>query len=643
MARKPKDPQAALGNGVMTEQTEEQFVGRIGPIGEQQVKKAEETLMKYKDGKTALDKRIVENERWFKLQHWEMLRKANPNPGDPEPSSAWLLNAILNKHADVMDNFPEPAVLPREEGDKTDAELLTSILPVVLEQNEYEQTYSDVWWYKLKSGTGVTGVFWNKNKLNGLGDIDIRKIDILNLFWEPGITNIQRSRNLFHVDLIDRDLIEQQYPFLKDKLTSPTIETTKYIHDDTIDTSDKTAVVDWYYKVNREGKGILHFCKFCNGQVLYASENDPMYAERGFYDHGRYPFDFDTLFPEEASPAGFGMIDIGKSPQIYVDKLDQQILKTAVKAARRRPILRGDGNINEKEFTDLTADVIHVNGGDLTRDIMYEPQPELPPIVENIRLNKVEELKETTGNRDFSQGGTSSNVTAASAIAALQEAGSKLSRDMIGSSYRSHARICYFCIELMRQFYREDRYFRVTGKMGEMTFQAFNGQQIAAKPQGSDFGLDMGYRVPVFDIKVKSQKSSPFSTVAQNERAKEMFGMGFFNPEMADQALACLEIMQFENIETVRQRIAQNGTLFQKLQQLTPLVLALAQQLDALQGTQYTPQIAQILGMQAQTVAPAAQGGAEAQVNPLGEMMNTVRNSTAGAARARAARYSTPE
>ena len=39
---------------------------------------------------------------------------------------------------------------------------------------------------------------------------------------------------------------------------------------------------------------------------------------------------------------------------------------------------------------------------------------------------KIEELKETSGNRDFSQGSTASGVTAASAIAALQEAGSKL-------------------------------------------------------------------------------------------------------------------------------------------------------------------------------------------------------------------------
>ena len=53
-------------------------------------------------------------------------------------------------------------------------------------------------------------------------------------------------------------------------------------------------------------------------------------------------------------------------------------------------------------------------------------------------------------------------LTAASAIAALQEAGSKLSRDMLKSSYRSFAKECYFIIDLMRQFYDESRVYRIT-------------------------------------------------------------------------------------------------------------------------------------------------------------------------------------
>ena len=51
-----------------------------------------------------------------------------------------------------MDNYPSPNVLPRAEDDEAAAQALSSVLPVVLEQADYEQVYSDTWWRKLKQG-----------------------------------------------------------------------------------------------------------------------------------------------------------------------------------------------------------------------------------------------------------------------------------------------------------------------------------------------------------------------------------------------------------------------------------------------------------------------------------------------------------
>ena len=132
------------------------------PVGEAQVAEAMQTLQRYKAGKAALDKRIVDNELWFRMGHWKNYQ--NPMmPGKAQPSSGWLFNSIANKHADAMDNYPEPNVLPREADDEDTARALSSVLPVVLEQADYEQVYSDCWWRKLKQGTGVTGIFWDCN------------------------------------------------------------------------------------------------------------------------------------------------------------------------------------------------------------------------------------------------------------------------------------------------------------------------------------------------------------------------------------------------------------------------------------------------------------------------------------------------
>ena len=218
-------PQSELQKMQMAQQQQtpimDGFKALAQVIGREQIQAAQQTLNKYKEGKANLEQRVVENEQWFKLRHWECMRKSETN--QVEPSSGWLFNSIANKHADAMDNFPAPNVLPREEGDKGEAEMLSSILPVILEQNDFEETYDNVWDYKLKAGTGIYGVFWDKEKMNGLGDISIKKVDIINLFWESGITDIQMSRNLFHVELADNDLLRGAYPQLEGKLGNATI------------------------------------------------------------------------------------------------------------------------------------------------------------------------------------------------------------------------------------------------------------------------------------------------------------------------------------------------------------------------------------------------------------------------------------
>lgn len=57
-------------------------------IGEEEVRKANDILHKYKAGKAQLDKRIVDNELWFRMGHW----KNYENKGTP---SANIANACL--------------------------------------------------------------------------------------------------------------------------------------------------------------------------------------------------------------------------------------------------------------------------------------------------------------------------------------------------------------------------------------------------------------------------------------------------------------------------------------------------------------------------------------------------------------------
>ena len=549
-------------------------------IGENEVLKARSILEKYKESKSDLERRIIENDKWFKLRHWDVMHSKPSGPHTPA-TSAWLFNSLLNKHADAMDNYPEPNVLPREESDKDTAKVLSEVLPVVFEQNNYEQTYSDTWWYKLKVGTSVTGVFWNSNANNGLGDIEIKKVDLLNLFWEPGITNIQESKNVFYVMLVDNDVLENQYEELKGTLGGNTFEIAKYAYDDNIDTTNKSAVIDWYYKKDNK----LHYVKFVNSTVLYATENDEQYKEKGLYDHGEYPFVFDVMFQDEGSPTGFGFVDIMKSPQAYIDELNDVVLKNAKLACKPRFFIKNLATINKEQFANWDNDFIEVAGTDVGEDSVRQLNVNpLPSIYVTLLNNKVEELKETSGNRDFSQGSTSSGVTSGTAIASLMEAGSKLSRDQIKASYRAFVKICNFVIENIRQFYDEPRCFRIIGEHGDEEFRTLDNSNIKPQQQGDEFGFDMGERLPIFDIKVTAQKSNPFNKLSQNELMIQLYQLGVFNPQMADQALVLIEGMDFENKNTIKAKIGKNATMYQQILQMQQQLAQVSAMLDAQTG-----------------------------------------------------------
>ena len=584
-------------------------------IGAEELRKANMILKRYKEGKTRLEQRIIDNEQFWKLRHWEQMEKQGEggNSGDPQPASGWLVNCILSKHADAMDCYPEPTVLPREEGDRQEAGKLTRILPVVLKQNQFKRTYSDAWWYKLKSGCAAYGVFWDAGKLGGLGDISIRRMDLLNLFWEPGVRDIQDSENFFSTELMSNEQLLRMYPQLAGKLGGGSLTVSRFLYDDTVDTSDKSLVVDWYYHTAEGGRKVLQYCKFVGDTVLYATENDcavpteqrmtgvgedgtPILEEvpvglpvcqRGWYDHGKYPFVFDVLFPEEGTPCGYGYIDLCKSPQKQIDLMNQAILKNTLAAATPRFFIRADGAVNENEYADWTKPFVHTNGNLGSDSIAPIHTAGLDSVYVAILQSKIAEMKETAGNRDVANGGTASGVTAATAIAALQEAGGKLSRNMIDDGYEAFSDVVTLCIELIRQFYSLPRQFRILGDK----FESYDNTGL--QPVAMSDGVEVSYRVPVFDLEISAQQENPYKTMEYNQFALQLFQMGFFREDMAPQALRCLELMDFKNKDMVMNMIRSGQTQEREIERLRRQLLQAAAVVDEAKGTKLAQQLAQ--------------------------------------------------
>lgn len=557
-------------NDTAVSENKRETIGRKGKIDEKKVAEFESILYKYRDGKQFLDEKIKNDYEWWKQRHWHLLKGKQVAEGsktvdmvnkEPEPTTAHLFNCIQNKHADAMDNIPELIFLPVSKDDEQKCSILNKIIPVVNERSKFTRAYSGCWYDKLIAGAGIYFVGWNQDLYYGLGDVEIKKVDPLKLFWKPGINNIQESPYTFYVEELPSAEVKELYPFLT-ITTGNTLALKEHQKAEQDIEQDIVQLVHCYYKVNNR----IHYCYFCCGQVIYASENDDRFKATGYYLHGKHPFVIDSCYSIYNSPFGFSLLDVEKSTQELIDKYTQLTVKNVKDNAAGKKFYDRNSGVNLGDLQDPGKEYVAVNS---INDgvIRHVEVKDITANMSGLINNKVAEMNETSGNRDFTQGGTVAGVTSASAIAALQESGSKGSRDLIKNTYEAMKEIGEMEIEIMRQRYQNTRFFRITGTEEEYDFVEFNNQDLLPREIEQEDGQPI-LHTPVFDVKIKAQKQSPFSTMANNEQYLNFFKAGMFNPQIADQALLCVELLEFEGKENLIRKLKENGTLLQTVQEL---------------------------------------------------------------------------
>lgn len=503
-------------------------------ITQEFLSKALNAFDKYKRDKEALNLRIRQNDYWYKARYGKIIDPAN---NETLPSTAFILSAIENKFSDAIDSFPVPNILGRTPNDADISKLLSKIVPAQLEISDFKTAYKINWRRKLKHGTGIYGVFYANDK------IVIKSLSALNVYCDMHAGDVQQSQFLFIVNAVDNDKLKAEYPRHAHMFTgSATVEAFDGSHE----ADNKSEIIDCYYKK----ENAVHCIKLCSKQIIAATEDEGY--EDGLYAHGKYPVIFDTLYPEEDCPYGFGIIDIAKNPQMYIDKLDGAIIKNSILSSKIRFMIKDNGAVNEEEILNCENDIIHVAGG-IDNDSIRELQiGNISPSVMSHRTKKIDELKEVVGNRDFQQGGTNNGVTSATAITALQETGSKLSRSMISDSYDCYKKIVLMTIELMRQFYNEAHVFRVTDDDGKVTYASLTSSDLFSQPAPDEWNS----QTPIeFDIEVMPQKESPFKREGNNKTIVELWNCGMFKPENADSALIAMSAMMFDGKEQLMEGI----------------------------------------------------------------------------------------
>lgn len=520
-----------------------QYSGKIKP---EFVSKALKMLETYREQKEDTVQRVKDDIRIYRQEYAKIY---DDEKKKVKAKTGFIFSAIENKVADFSENFPMANLLPREPSDEETAKTLTSIMPTVLDVAGFKKIYKEHTRQKVKKGTGIYGVFWNSEK----EDIEIKELDFMSVYVDMNVRDIQESEFLFITEAVSNDFLTRLYPKAKELFTGDASVLGYGTDKERKTMYGKSEITDCYYK---KTDGSLHLMKLKGSDVIEATEDIEGY-EKGIYRHGKFPVVFDNMYPDDDSPFGFGIIDIIKNPQKYIDDIDAMILKNGYLSGNPKTLLKRGSGINIDDLKDIEKEIIEVSTLDenTIRELKTNP---LPQQIISYRQNKILELKEVAGNRDFQQGGVSGGVTSGNAITALQEAGDKLSRSQIDDSYDAYKELITQIIELMREFYDKERVYRITNEVGHTEFKIFSNRLLfGEEPEKDAFGFEKGTKLRnvYFDISVIPQRQNVYKRETNNQVIIQLYQMGLLAPQNAEVAILVLKAMNFDGRDSLIQSL----------------------------------------------------------------------------------------
>lgn len=479
-------------------------------------------------------------ERFYRGEHRFELPQ---NEGrEPRPVTPVLQSTIENIRADLSEQLPEAVITADHPANAKIARTLTQIIKENHRRCRYDREHGLLLHDLLVGGYMVQEIGFDPMADGGLGGAFLRCCDAHGIMFDPLCANVQDSRAVFKFAPYPKEWFRTRYGEHCDKFVAdpiaPLPQSDAYL---ARGNDERILMIECWEREydKKEQRFKVHFCRLAGRRIL---EDSRTTKPAGFYAHGEYPFIVTPLFPRKGTVLGFGLVDMFARQQQYADKLDQIVLKNALMASRNKLLITGASGFDADDLRDWSKEV---HRGDSLSGVTWFPTAPLPGYIADYAQSIRKGIKDESGANDFSRGSAVGGVTAASAIAALQEAGSKRSR--------MTARLIYGAFEqAVRQEIEVEREYGVFPRSVRL---AENGEKDVSFVNEDMFTLTgLNNRLPIeFAVSVKAQRENRFSVAAHNETVLALVKLNMLAPDVA------LELVMFEGKEEALAKMKQRN------------------------------------------------------------------------------------
>lgn len=510
--------------------------------GEEFVQAATTLFTEFRDAYTSEWSRLNENEALYQARHWENMSTSDTE-NENQPVTPIIMSTVENLKADMADNFPQAIIRPEAPEDQAVAEVIGALIRQNHDAANYREEYMKSCHDMLVGGWCCEEVGYDTELNHGLGGAYIRNVDNHTVLVDPQVVDIQLGRAIFKMSPVTVEWLEQRYPSLAGSFQADSF-TLEKDHELSYDSNKTILLIEvWYKQFIAEGKGgkeghwVVHMAHIAGGQLLDDSRDE---KPDGYFQMGEYPFVISTMYRRKNSPLGYGIPDYFGQSQEDSDRLDSVVMKNASMASRNKILNTESSGFDSEDLADWSK---NVHEGDNLNGVTWFANPPLPSYILSQGDVIRGRVKEESGSNDFSRGNTTSGVTAASSIMALQEMANKRIRMICMTKMESYKQLVRYEIEMEREFNTLPRQLTLT----------IDGQQVQAEFQASimERQTALGNSVPIeFMISIKIEKENRWATTAQNELVLQMVQLGIIQPTQA------VELMEFEGKEALLNKVA---------------------------------------------------------------------------------------
>ena len=536
-----------------------------------------------------------------------LLQDPYQDRSDIEPERATLQlqtlrSTIVNCIADQMDNMPEGVMVPERPELQQQADDLTDVNRYVLNENNYEELHNTLVEDYFVTGTAVIQVGWDKDMDDGEGNISIVRWPIEGFLWDPRCSNIDDARALFKISWHPLSWYRSRYP---DAGRYVACESGEYRNIGMPEEwlshgpDEEMAMLMEYWEREYDAKKRRY-----KVNVAYIAGNAVLEMHEDVYAHGKYPFIVKSMFPIDGMPVGEGLVQTMAPMMRYINRYARYIDENLAMSAKIRMLVQRGAGIDVEALADWDKNLIEGDRIDEDAVRWMQSQP-LNSMAFNLMLQFETDIKQDSGQNQFTRGETAGGVTAASAISALQEAGGKITRLNTNRLNQAFKEMVEQVVWLINQFYTGRQARLITGRRGDLRMVDMDAEKLmgmipklpegagALPPQqqaemilmAAQEALDRkrggALPPPPYSVQIQVQRRNPLRVQAQNESILQAYAMAA-QANIPFKLSTAFELLALDGKEKIIPALQESEAQMDQMNALTQQMGQMQQENDAL-------------------------------------------------------------